>query len=61
MALAQKIMTRCLAHGLEHIQLLVKPFGSNPNSGFSDLGQPFGAMPWSVHRRTATGNGPAAV
>ena len=61
LALPQEFASRLQAQRLQTIELLVKMRGSNPNSWFHDLGQPFGAMPWSIHRRTATGNGPAAV
>ena len=48
-------------HRLQQIQLLVVPFGSPANSGFLDLGQPFGTMPRGIDGGPATGNGPAAV
>ena len=46
---------------LQQIQLLIEPFGANPNSWFHDLGQPLGAMTWSVDGCAAAGNRPAAV
>jgi hypothetical protein len=40
----QQLATRCLAHGLQTIQLLVHMLGSNPNPWFHQLGQPLAAM-----------------
>src|ERR1700694_264065 len=60
-ALPQEFASGLQAHRLQNIELLVQPFGSNPNSWFHDLGQPLGAMPWSVDACARTGNGPASV
>jgi hypothetical protein len=46
---------------LHQIQLLIQPFGAEPNSGSCNLGQPFRAMMRSIDGRTLTRNGPTAV
>ncbi len=60
-AFEQEFASRLQTHRLQTIELLIQALGSNPNSWFHDLGQPLGVMPWSVHHRTVTGNGPAAI
>ena len=62
-ALRQQIASRFLAHRLQQIQLLIIPFSPPTNSGFLDLGQPFGAMPRRCgagdSSDSATGGAPA--
>ena len=36
-------------------------FSSNPNSWFHELGQPLGAMTWSIDAAATAGNAPAAL
>lgn len=60
-ALPQQIAPRLLPHRLQQIQLLVEAFGSQTNSGFLNLGQPFRAMRAGIdtlsnHGRYETGN-----
>src|ERR1700747_1192915 len=59
--LRQQIASRSLPQRLQRIQLLVEPLGSQANSGFYDLGQPFRTMARSIHGWPGTGNGPASV
>src|ERR1700747_1902921 len=60
-ALRQQIASRSLPQRLPRIQLLVEPLGSQANSGFYDLGQPFRTTARSIHGWPGTGNGPASV
>jgi hypothetical protein len=60
-ALPEQVASRFLSHRLQQIQLLIEKFGSPPDSGFCNLGQPLGAMPPCIDGRTATRNGPAAI
>src|SRR4030088_1206974 len=60
-ALPQEFASGLQAHRLQTIELLVQTLGSNPNSGMLDLGQPLGAMTWSVDACARTANGPASV
>ena len=48
LALRQQIPSRSLPQRLQRIQLLVEPLGSQTNSGFYNLGQPFRTMAPSV-------------
>src|SRR5580700_892072 len=60
-AFRQQIAARSLPQRLQRIQLLVEPLGSQANSRFYDLGQPFRTMERSIHGCPSTGNGPASV
>jgi hypothetical protein len=60
-ALHHEIASCFLMQGPQQIQLLVEPLGSETNSGFGNLGQPFAAMPHSINGGAAAGNRPAAI
>src|ERR1700726_112513 len=60
-ALRQQIASRSLPQRFQRIQLLVEPLGSQTNSRFYNLGQPFRTMTRSIHGWAGTRNGPASV
>src|SRR6266481_9122019 len=60
-ALRQQIASRSLPQRLQRIQLLVEPLGSQANSRFYNLGQPFRTMAPPIHGWPGTRNSPASV
>jgi hypothetical protein len=59
--LRQQFSPSLLTEVLQHVQLLIKSFGSTPHAGFLDLSQPLVSLAAVLDVPAPTGDRPAAI